>query len=536
MRRVIVAGAVAVIVMASLVVARADPAVTAGRRVAGSTSDQAERALANALSVFGSRPAAEGARSEATVGSRSATMALRDLLLVRDQLSPEQRKVADGLLARPTEGNQDPFGDGYPQFALDTLRNTCTGVVVSTDFCIHWVEESGDAPPLLPDDNANTIPDWVDANVAVFEQVWAHEIDDLGFRAPKPDGQSDDHGPNNRLDVYLANLGNQGLYGYCTSDDPHGMPGSGYPHWDLSAFCVIDEDFVEFPLSEIKSLRATAAHEFFHASQFAYDVAEDLWLMEGSAVWMEDEVFDGVNDHLQYNATSQLRSPWVPVDTGAAGYRYGAWIFWRFLSERFDPGIIRRVWFLADGAQGGLDLDSLRAAARAIKERGPAFRRAFAEFGAWNVRPSARYEEGGLYGVPRVDRNHNVTAANGGTPWQERRLDHLSHRLVVFRSGSGVSNGAKLRVRLDGPVLAAGTEGTAVVRFEDGRIRFFALHANGAGEAQRVVPFGSNDVVSVTLVLTNASTRTDCWRNSVYSCRGRPRDDNERFSYASVLL
>ncbi len=275
---------------------------------------------------------------------------------------------------------------------------------------------SPDAPPGA-DGNPNTTPPWVDTNVDVFDQVWAQEIDTLGFRPPKSDGQSDNHGPNNKLDVYLANLGNQGLYGYCTSDDPN-LDRPNYRFWNFSAFCVIDEDFAEFPLPGLPSLRVTAAHEFFHASQFAYDIGEDLWLMEGTAVWMEDEVFDGVNDHLQYLGTSQLRRPWIPVDLGASGYRYGAWIFWRFLSERFDTGIVKRVWSLADGAQGARNRHSLRATMSAIKSRGSTFRRAFAEFGAWNVRPSARYDEGGSVRAPsrragRI-RSRGRTAASGG--------------------------------------------------------------------------------------------------------------------------
>ena len=43
----------------------------------------------------------------------------------------------------------------------------------------------------------------------------------------------------------------------------------------------------------IQNLKVTLAHEFFHAVQFAYDIGEDTWLMEGTATWMEDQVYDG---------------------------------------------------------------------------------------------------------------------------------------------------------------------------------------------------------------------------------------------------
>ncbi|HEY7477039.1 MAG TPA: MXAN_6640 family putative metalloprotease [Actinomycetota bacterium] len=531
MRRAIVVLVVAGVLGGSVAGARA-AGEPVDRRATTRTSE-AQRVLADARTALRGT-AADRARVSAPALRRDATMILRDLLLVRGDLSPADRRVADGLLARPTDGNQDPFHDGYSGPALASIRDTCTEATTS-DLCVHWVEVSGDAPPLA-DPSGNGIPDWVDTTAGVFDDVWTHEIDVLGFRPPKRDGGSTDPGPNNKLDVYLVNLRPEGLYGYCTSDDPHGRPGSAYRFWDLSAYCVIDEDFVGYPRSPLKSLQATAAHEFFHASQFAYDVAEDLWLMEGTATWMEDEVFDAVNDHLQFNRSSQLRTPWIPVDQGAGGYRYGAWIFWRFLSERFDPGIVHRVWSQADGAPGGRDLYSLTAAIAAIKSRGSSFARAFAGFGAWNVWPAARYEEGDRYGVPRVTRTHGVTRENGGTPWSDLTLDHLSHREVAFEPRAGVRNDARLRVRIDGPAPKAGTAGTVVVRFDDGRVRFLPLHVNGHGEATRIVPFGRDAVRSATLVLTNTSTRTTCGRQTLFACQGRPRDDDQRFSYTAALL
>ncbi len=68
-------------------------------------------------------------------------------------------------------------------------------------------------------------------------------------------------------------------------------------------------------------LRATAAHEFFHAVQFAYDSSEDAWLTEGTAVWMEDRVADDVNANRRWLRSSPLVHPWVPVDSSRADER-----------------------------------------------------------------------------------------------------------------------------------------------------------------------------------------------------------------------
>ena len=111
-------------------------------------------------------------------------------------------------------------------------------------------------------------------------------------------------------------------------------------------------------VDELDPLQVTVAHEFFHAVQFAYDAFEDAWFMEGTASWMEDEVYTDVNDNLQYLADSPLRHPEEPLDFGTQNYLgwYGSWVFFRFLEEYIadqpDPSIVRAAWEAADGSPG----------------------------------------------------------------------------------------------------------------------------------------------------------------------------------------
>ena len=119
------------------------------------------------------------------------------------------------------------------------------------------------------------------------------------------------------LDVYLADVGALGLSGYVATDDPHADDDS-YQYRDYSAYVVVDNDFSVAQLGASGGsggLRATAAHEFFHAVQFAYDSSEDAWLTEGTAVWMEDQVADDVNANRRWLRSSPLVHPWVPVDS-----------------------------------------------------------------------------------------------------------------------------------------------------------------------------------------------------------------------------
>ena len=206
-------------------------------------------------------------------------------------------------------------------------------------------------------DNTNGIPDYVETVDTTLENVWSTEVGAMGYRAPKSDANSPHHGPDSKLDVYIANIGNKGLYGYCTTDDPHTTKPS-YRYWDMSAYCVLDDDYApaQFPppyANGLAALQVTAAHEFFHAVQFAYDYSEDSWFMEGTAAWMEDEVYDAVNDNRQYLSRSALAKPSVPVDRGNGFYQYGAWIFWRYLTESFDPDLVRETWVYADGSAVG---------------------------------------------------------------------------------------------------------------------------------------------------------------------------------------
>ena len=90
----------------------------------------------------------------------------------------------------------------------------------------------------MRDGNRNRIPDWIDRTREVFGQVWDVEVGRLGYGGPRSDRTSRNHGPNGKLDVYIADVGSMGLYGYCTTDDPtRGTRG------DVSAYCVVDDDF-----------------------------------------------------------------------------------------------------------------------------------------------------------------------------------------------------------------------------------------------------------------------------------------------------
>ncbi|GIU99367.1 MAG: hypothetical protein KatS3mg014_0983 [Actinomycetota bacterium] len=504
------------------------------RALARGRIDEATYALERARSLFDLAGVRARYGDVAHPDPRAATLILRDLVLRLGELTPTQRATARRILARPTDGAADPLGDGY---AVAEETPVCTD-----HGCVHYVASTEDAPDPTDADPANGVPDFVDRASETLEAVWAAEVTGYGYRAPKSDATSTNDGGDGRLDVYLANLGDDGLYGYCTTDDPNAEEGSGYGYADFSAYCVLDDDYAEFPPPSdgIRGLRVTMAHEFFHAVQFAYDAAEDAWFMESTAAWMEDEVYDRINDNRQYLPAGALGRPRNPLDLNRGFGVYGSWIWPRFLSEDLgDPDVIRRAWKRADASPRGSDAYSLQAYAGAIGSYDRRFRWVFADFGMVNAVPAAFYEEGRAYPAPPEDERVRVTRRNGGGMGSVT-LDHLTNAYVGFVPGRGVPGTVRLTLSIDGPPRAAGTEASVVIVRPDGRVRFAPLAVDRRGDTGVTVPFGRGSVARVVLVMTNASMRRagGCWQDPKwrYSCAAYPRDEDLRFRYRGELI
>jgi hypothetical protein len=208
---------------------------------------------------------AEAALDGVLAGTRrpDATLALRDLFATLPRLSTTDRAQARAILARPTQGDDDPYGDGYTVGS----KRRCTPKI-----CIHWVPTTADAPPSGR---------WVTRSLRTMKSVWTKEVGKLGYRRPVTDGRRG--GGSDQFDVYLSDVGAKGLYGYCAPE----FTKPGYRRL-ASGYCVLDNDFAraQFGARPSNSLKVTAAHEFFHAIQFAYDYLEDPWMMEATATWM----------------------------------------------------------------------------------------------------------------------------------------------------------------------------------------------------------------------------------------------------------
>jgi hypothetical protein len=496
-------------------------ALDSGRLTAAQYALERARSLFQLGSVraeFGDVARAEG---------RDATLVLRDLAVRLRFLSRAERADAAHILARPDDGDV-PVGNGWSGSATRATPRCSANPI---QLCFHWVTNTADAATSAYVDDVQT----------TLETVWTQEITTIGYREPLSDATSTNDGGGPELDIYLEDLGGFGVFGYCASDDPNLSSNTVFA---LSAFCVLDNDYaaVQYGTGEtpLGFLQVTAAHEFNHASQFAYDAFEDAWLMEGTATNMEETVFPDVDDNVTFLESSQLRHPGKPLDrSGFSDTEYGAWIFWRYLEEKLygnNPAVNRRVWERADASTPFAPDDySLAAARNVLLADGRRFANVYASFGVANR--LLDYEDRALYPFPPTYETFRLGPARTTTGWRSGRLSHLTTQFFRFRPGPAGSPTAKLRVDVD---LTAYSRATLISRYASAptQVRSISLGAEARGGLR--VPFGRGVVIRVDLVLSNGSVRTSCFDDlkdpPFYSCFGTPLDERRLYNYRAKIV
>ena len=492
------------------------------RALSAGRLDRPEYALERAISLFDLNASRARWGEVNRPDPHDATLLLRDLVLHQDELSGADRRRAGRVLARPSDGASDPERDGWT--TNDRSRRCMTGLDGNpdADVCLNWVNETGDKAE----------GSFIDDSAAEMRTVWTREIDQLGYRAPQSDLNSDNHGANGALDIYFADIGDDGLYGYCTTDEPHAGDKK-----TVSAYCVLDNDYkpsqYDSPPPEVSgldALRVTLAHEFFHAVQFNYDWTEKLFLMEGTAVWMEEQVYDPINAAYAFLFDSALHQPEVPLDAYQhnedENFEYGAFVFFTRLGEVYGagfpgtaPGVIRGVWRFAGGTKRGIG--AVRATINRRDFPGPPerypgpsspFRDFFTEWGAANSLYDMYYEEGfdgdcagtGAYADvlhcqrPPYDGQFLLGGSQSSTGWRTLPLDRRSNRFAELVPLSG----NELELTVDLPDEDRGGEATLVRLENPGGPRIFRVPLNHSGNGSRSVPITS-DTYDFQLVLTN---------------------------------
>ena len=278
--------------------------------------------LARFEALYGTRTAkaASGAVQEGSLppAERCLTPLYHGVKRDWKELAPETRTVLAKYLGKPT------------------LAGERTYLSSGGHFTIHFAASGADAPPPA-DADGNGVPDWVETVAAIFEQVYTAEVTQLGYRP----GATQAGAP---YQVYLQEISGTMQFGHTESELPVGGSATVF-----SSFIVVDNDYKEAiyaPYLAEKGLQVTAAHEYHHAIQYSYNFYFDIWYAEATATWLEDEVFDEVNQLYTYLPVYFSNST-TPLDTpvnGSAGGGYSRWIFNRYLAERYGVISLRKYW------------------------------------------------------------------------------------------------------------------------------------------------------------------------------------------------
>jgi hypothetical protein len=390
--------------------------------------------------------------------------------------------------ARPTD-HPDPNRNAY------TVPEAPRSPACTPHFCVHWVAEGLDAPS-LSDADGDGIPDYVERVQAVAEHVHSIENDKLGWREPKSDGRKG--GGRGKTDIYLDQIGGA-LFGYAAPDRGQGTKKHRLPR-RLHGYLVLDNNYdpAEFPgTTPEHDLEVTVAHEYSHILQFGYDAYQDAWFAESSAVWMEDEVYDGIDDYLRYVRRWVKRFD-TPL-TANSIKEYGSAVWNKWLAHRYGRSIVRRAWARAiDTKPGGFSVSAYNSAIEAAG--GSDFSRDFARFARdlpeW--RSDAVFPEGDSY--PDVSRQGSLPL-DGRT--LDRSLNHTTFQLlrVHARGGRAVVVHATAPRRIAAGLALVGRRGSERRGHVVGKLRY---KRGGGRMAVRLSRPGRFD--RLTAVLINADT------------------------------
>jgi len=312
---------------------------------------------------------------------KCGTPAIADFEFYRDKLDPDLLKALGvRTQTRPSYPDERTFDSPDSLFKV---HYTTSGY--------HAVYCAGD------DGDGDGVPDYVENVAVIMDSVYDHEINLLGYPPPPSDGFYDPSG--DKYDVYISNLGGA-VFGQ-TYPDEYALDDTN--HTRVTSFLEVENDYKEmlaYKDRPLDAVRVTCSHEFFHAVQFGIDYTEmevdtleetyyaKRYWMEMSAVWMEEEIYDGINDYYaylpfffdyprqsiqQFNTTTNDLHP------------YGSVVLPIFLSEKYGRDIIKDIWLrcgaMGPGPQFLAAADSVIDSLSAGTDDWPT---AFREFALWN--------------------------------------------------------------------------------------------------------------------------------------------------------
>jgi Family of unknown function (DUF6055) len=382
-------------------------------------------------------------KGEGVQTGRELTPALAELYAALPSLSGADRQQAESILARPDDSQKDPEDTHKWSGSEALLSPRCT-----VHFCVHYTTNSG--PDNSTGSYAQQMANLFETEVYPCENGTAPTAcggkPGLGWRDAASDGTL---GRDGRVDIYVEDLyTSERVFGY-VAVDPGQPQDPAVPH---SAYMVMDKDYTRYgdgtAASGLAAERVTAAHEYNHVLQNAYDYLEDSWMFEATAVYMEDKVYPDNNDYLHYVDawTANAKQPLTTFSkTNLKAYGSAVWNHW--LDHRFGAAAIRNAWeqsvAAADFAPGAYSSAIAALGGGGLSDEFDRFAAAVAEWDAPGSGFPDRY--------PDVPRDALLPAGSQTVPFA---LPHTTFALFDVP----IPAGAPRVIRLTG-TLPSGTAG-----------------------------------------------------------------------------
>ncbi|EDM23642.1 DUF6055 domain-containing protein [Caminibacter mediatlanticus] len=187
-------------------------------------------------------------------------------------------------------------------------------------------------------ENNETINALANNILNIANEVWDKEVVEFGFKAPR---NSDKY----YIDIYIGNTGafNKAENSYINISSSYAGYATSYS--DYTPYFVVN------PKMSLNLVKVTIVHEFFHTIQYAYgvDIVSDyiwnknLWFLEATATMMEDEIFDDMNDYINY---LRYYLPYInySIDYTNGMIEYRKVLFAKFLKNKFGIKFIKSIF------------------------------------------------------------------------------------------------------------------------------------------------------------------------------------------------
>lgn len=398
---------------------------------------------------------------------RCATPVVREALDHLESSDPATREAIEALLAPKALRKASTHLSGAGLFALD------------------FETDGTDAIPLDDVDPANGIPDFVERVASYLDESWQRQVDELGFVAPATAGAP-----------YEVSFESMGSYGYTTISGT--SPGG--------TRIVMNNDFLGFPSNEdpegdvIGAAKVTAAHELKHAIQYATSAWSEsgLW-PELDATWVEDIVYDAVNDYYNYMpAGSPIVAPASSLDLSGGG-SYPDAVFQHWISETWGIGAIVQLWERRAAVPAETMVESYEWM---LQQQGSSFDEGWVDFASWNYACGSRarsgfgYEESSGYPTSTVAAVHDTLPADHSSV-----VNRLAAEFTEYTGFTPESGSISLRVQRS---VDSTIDLVAVVGRRDGS---WAVHPLALTEPDEtvVLPEDLADVEQLAVIAANGS-------------------------------